>query len=269
MVKELSSVLDKQYKKSLKALYERLDAIAESHNEVVSDDVRVLRKLHEKHDLLKSLRPNTVEYSKAFRSVLLYAYKYYLLTGEVLDQYTPDNVDANYLVEWYNREHQVAFNLGIQRRVHYFLLQIAPVLTSLMNAPKIESVDSQFYIVRDGFGEQIQFLLMHGFSLDLEYYEKYIDPYWQILKASRVFTASSFKPLVSSLEKYTRLRTGNELEVIYTPDEGHTKTVQQNDISEADRKRQEYERKKAETRLGVKEVDDKLIVTLPEKRSKG
>lgn len=256
--------MKKEDKKNLERLYEKLDAIENKYSETLSDDVKALRKLEEQYKYWESFEHSTVGYTVAYSDLLLCCYDYYLLTGELSDKYTPQGVTIPYLVEWFNRDHKIAFNLGVQHKVHTFLVSIVPTLKALESIdPKIVSAELGMCV--RGFSEQCKFIINHGFALDIEFYKHYIEPKWTVLEMSRALTVDQFKPVVEVLDKYSRLRTGKESKVVFTPDESHTKTVKDEGPSEADLKRQDYERKKAETRLALHEDGDKIVVTLPKK----
>lgn len=262
--------MKKEDKQNLKRLYEKLDAIENRHLETLSDDVKALRKMEDKYKYWKSFQAGTVGYTKAYRELLLCCYDYYLLTGELFDKYTPEGVTVPYLVEWFNREHKIAFNLGVQQRVHIFLMSIVHTLKALETIdPKVVSTELGMCV--KGFEDQCKFIVEHGFALDIEFYKHYIEPKWVVLEMSRSLTVEQFRPLVEVLDKYSRLRTGKELKVVFTPDESHIKKSKDEGPSEADLKRQEYEREKAKSRLSLNDDGDKIVVTLPEqgKRNNG
>ena len=265
-------IVDKQTRENYKKLYAKLDAInyANHHEDEVPKDVKALRAVAEKKQLLDTLDKNSIEYGLTYRQLLEEAYKYYQATGQVDTHDLPQDVDGTQLVEYYNRLHANAFNIVVQRRIHNFLVQVSPILMQLENVPlDLRATKNQFERIRQSFQEQLQFLLEHGFALDFDVYNRRLEPAWLVVKMARQLTPASFKVLVKELDRYTRLRTGAENKVGYTPDKAHTKapnkkpSAQQQAMEKRAKEQQKKEAERKKTHLSFEQDENGHLVVLP------
>lgn len=264
--------MDKKTRESYKRLYAKLDAIsyANDHADDVPKDVRALNKVVEKRQLLDSLDKDSPEYAQAYNDLLEAGYKYYQASGEVDMHDLPDGIGAEQLVQYYHRVHASAFNLNVQKHMHIFLVQISPLLMQLENVPlNLRATKRQFESIRGGFQMELQYLLAHGFALDLDVYNRRLEPAWLMIKMARRLTPDSFKKLVAEMDRYTRLRTGAEQKVGYHPDKAHTKDPNKKPSPQeiANQKRakeqQERQRERAKTHLSFQQDENGNLVVLP------
>lgn len=264
-----------QTQKDLKRLYKRLDAIA-AHNdeqEHESEEVKLLRQLGDQKELVDSLDKSTVAYRKAYNDLLILGYKYYKASGQ-LDPHSLPDVTADQLIQFYNRQHKTAFNLDLQTHVHQFLVEVTPILLQLENVPAVAATTAQFEQIRLSFQKVLTNILTYGFALDIAYYQEHIESDWLVIKMARQLSPNDFKPLVRDMDRYSRMRTGQEQNVKYVPDEAHRpltkaekeakKTDAEKRQEEAKRRNQIKEQAKRASRLQIqKDANGNLIVNMP------
>lgn len=270
------NTVNKTERENLKRLYEKLDAIGENNNnkENQPKDVQTLRALGDQKELVDSLDPKSTAYRQAYNDLLELGYKYYQVSGQV-DAHSLPGVSASDLIHYYNRSHRTAFNLQLQTQVHEFLVQVTPVLMQLQNVPAVAATNAQFEQIRATFQKQLTNILVYGFALDLAYYQEHIESIWLVIKLARRLTPNDFKPLVMVLDKYSRMRTGQEEKVGYVPDEAHRKKPKTKPSKEEmekqarQQKMQALQQAKQASRLSIRKDDQgRLIVDIPTKRSK-
>lgn len=275
-MERLVNIVNKTERENLKRLYKKLDAIGENNNnkENQPEDVQALRALGDQKELVDSLDPKSTAYRQAYNDLLDLGYKYYQVSGQV-DAHSLPGVSASDLVHYYNRSHRTAFNLQLQTQVHEFLVQVTPVLMQLQNVPAVAATNAQFEQIRTTFQKQLTNILVYGFALDLAYYQEHIESIWLVIKLARRLTPNDFKPLVMVLDKYSRMRTGQEEKVGYVPDEAHRKKPKMKPSKEEmekqarQQKMQALQQAKQASRLSIREDDQgRLIVDIPTKRSK-
>lgn len=257
--------MKKEEKQQILRVYKKMDGLAKYNSEKHDKDIVLLHQVAAQYDLLNTMKPGTGEYEIAYRRLLSLAYQYYQVTGELPSELLPKGVNLEMLIKSYHQAHQDAFNTTVQDQVHAYLINTVPLLKQLQQTAQVGPTIDQYADIRLGFQQQLLFLLVHGFSLDLKFYETEIEPIWLILKVARKLTANDFKPLVRILDRYSRLQTGNESQVIYHADADHVaKQEDSGAISKEDKLRREKEQQIKASRLGIDDAKgDQMVVKLP------
>lgn len=257
--------MNKEEKRQLTRLYEMMDGVADYEASQQEPDVVKLQQLATQKQVVDSLDEGSEERAHAYNALLGLAYEYYQLTGMLPTEFIPKSVDLNALIEAYHTQRADAFNPMVQTQMHNFLLSAAALLQQLQKTAQIGPTIDQYQAIKVGLNDQIQFLIEHGFALDLEVYRTEIAPAWLPMKMSRKLTAGDFKPLFKVLDRYTRLETGNEQNVTYHADEAHTaKKEEPKAPTPEQEQRQARTREKQASRLNVQTIGNgQVVVKLP------
>lgn len=263
--------MNKAERDQIKRLYQRFDAVKKDneHQGELSKDVKALRLLSDQKKLVDSLKPGSIAYSRAYNKLLELGYRYYQASGEVDPKSLP-GISARDLIQYYNRVHAQAFNLDVQTHVHEFLVGAAPVLMQLKNVPPEMVTNVQLEDVRRGFQQELAVILDYGFARDLAEYQTHLEPKWLVIKMARHLTVDDFKGLVQVMDRYSRLRTGQEKNVGYQPPKEKQKDPNKKPSSEEVHRQKVQERQqkeaqeKAKYRLDIRKDDQgHLIVHVP------